>query len=686
LTAACGFAAGSPIPGLSVDAEPPLASASSDRLAEPLNAELRFARVSTGARQLAAMMLTDMVGYSALAQRDERLALTLVREQERIVRRALRSYRGRTVKTLGDGFLAEFPNALDAVECAVGIQRALEERNSERRDGTIQLRIGIHLGDVVHRDRDVFGDAVNVVARIEPLADPGGVCLSQPVYDQVRNNLKLRFESLGLPELKHIETPIPVYRILLPSAHPLPVEPSKERPRVAVLPLANISGSTEDEYFADGITEQLIQMLSKITGLRVIGRTSVMRYKRSDKSPAEIARELGVASIVEGGIRKSGTQVRVTARLLDGKTAEARWSQEFNRRWADVFALQSDISRKIAGALEVEILGGERKAIERPFTGNPDAHASYLKGRALLNQRTAESLRAALGEFRTATRKDPTLAEAHAGIADAYSTLAWLEFVRPRQAFPRARTAALTAVRLDGTLAEARASLGFVRFLYDRAWVEAEAEFRRSIALNPNYSTAHQYYSDLLKALGRMDEALTEVRRALELDPLSLGINTALGHVLYLSRRYDDAIVQYRRALELDPAFVQAHLWFGRPYLEKGMYDAAIAEVETAVRLSRESTMSLAVLGHAHASAGHVREAKAILAKLVRRARTQYVPSYWIALVHTGLGDASRAISWLERADRERSAWLAWIKVEPRFDRLRPDPRFARLLRRVKLS
>ncbi len=637
-------------------------------------------------RSLAAVMLTDMVGYSSIVQRDERLALRLVQEQERIVRGRLKVRRGRAVKSLGDGVLAEFASALDAVECAVEIQRALERRNARRRAVRVELRIGIHLGDVVHRDRDVFGDAVNIVARIEPLSDPGGVCLTQPVYDQVRNRIDVRIEALGTPALKHIETPVPTYRLLLPSVRPRAAELPPDRPRLAVLPLANLSGQAEDEYFADGITEELIQMLSKITGLRVIGRTSVMRFKSSAASPAEIARELGVQSVLEGAIRKAGARVRVTARLLDGKSGESVWSGEFDRQVEDVFALQSEISRKIAGSLEVRILGGERAALQRPITSDPDAHAFYLKGRALLNRRTADSLRAALGEFRYALREDPALAEAHAGAADAFSTLAWLEFARPKEAFPRARAAALRAVRLDPALAEAHASLGFVRFLYDRAWVEAETEFRRSIALNPNYPTAHQFYSDLLKALGRLDEALVEVERARELDPLSLGINTARGHVLYLARRYDEAIDQYRRALALDPGFAQAHLWFGRPYLEKGRYDAAIAEVETAVRLTHESTMSLAVLGHAHASAGHAREARAILARLLRRGRTQYVPSYWIALVHVGLDDRDQAFRWLDRADRERSAWLAWIKVEPRFDGLRSDPRFPRLLRRLKLA
>ncbi len=639
-----------------------------------------------GGRRLAAMMLTDMVGYSALAQRDEGRALEAVQEQERVLRPIFTSFGGRPVKSLGDGFLVEFGSALDAVRCAISIQEAMDRRKSSSDGGPIELRIGIHLGDVVHRGKDVFGDAVNIAARIEPLADPGGVSVSQQVYDQVRNKISVRFVSAGIPELKNIAVPIPVYKIDLPSAHPAPPVPRRDRPRVAVLPLANISGRAEDEYFADGITEELIQALSKIAGLRVVGRASVMRYKRSDSSPATIARELDATAVVEGGIRKSGSQVRVTARLLDASSAETLWSQAFDREGRDLFALPSEVSERIASALEVKILGPEHRSLQRPITENTAAHSAYLKGRYFLNQRTEVALRQALENFALALKADSRFSRALAGTSDTYSTLAWLEFVRPRDAFPRARTAALRAIALDPTLAEAHASLGFVRFLYDRAWVEAEREFRQSIALNENYAPAHQFYSDLLKAMGRLDEALAEIERALELDPLSLSINTALGHVLYLSRQYDRAIVQYRKALGLDPNFAQAHLWFGRPYLEKAMYDEAIAEVQTAVRLSKESTMSLAVLGHAYASAGRAREARRLLATLMRRARSQYVPSYWIALVHVGLGDRDRAFEWLERANRERSAWLAWIKVEPRFDSLRSDPRFPLLLRRLKLA
>ena len=627
-----------------------------------------------------------MVGFSELAHRDEAHALAAVRAHERLVRAHVSRLGGRVVKSLGDGILAEFPSALDAVGAAVDIQREKTRGRSGGRSEFPPLRIGVHLGDAVRRGPDLLGDAVNIVARIEPQAEPGGVCVSQQVYDQVRNKVDLEFRPIGAPSLKNIASPIPLYQISFEAQGAAPPPPRTELPRVAVLPLANLSGRVEDEYFADGITEELIQMLSRIAGLRVIGRSSVMRFKHTDRGPTDVAKELGASAVVEGSIRKMGRRVRCTARLLDPKNAETLWSAEYDRENRDLFSLQSDISEKVAKALEVEILRREKTALRQTVTSDSEAHTLLLRGRHLLNQRTQGSIQESSTCFRKALERDPLMASAWAGLADGYSTLAWLEFVRPREAFPKARTAALRAIALDPRLAEAHASLGFVRLLYDREWNDAERELRRAIELNPSYPTAHQFYSDLLKARGRFAEAETEVRRALELDPLSLGIHTALGHVLYLARRYDDAIRQYRRALELDPTFALAHLWFGRPYLEKGEFARAIEEVRVAVKLSKESTMSLAVLGHAYASSGRRSEALRILQRLRTRARSRYVPSYWIGLVHVGLDDFDQAFAWLNRAARERSAWLAWIKVEPRFDRLRSDPRYLPLLQRLRLA
>jgi tetratricopeptide (TPR) repeat protein len=271
-------------------------------------------------------------------------------------------------------------------------------------------------------------------------------------------------------------------------------------------------------------------------------------------------------------------------------------------------------------------------------------------------------------------------------LADSYAVLALLEFLPPKEAFPKARTAAEKALEIDNRLAEAHTSLGVVRFQYDWDWEGAEKEFKRAMELNLSYASAHQSYADFLKSQGRFDEALSEMSYAGALDPLSLSINTGIGHVLYLSRQYDRAIEQYRNTIKLDPNFVQAHLWFGRPYLQKRMYNEAVVELDQAVKLSGGSIISLAMLGHAKGIAGSKDEAERILQKLVDRSKKEYVPSYWIAMIHVGLGDKDQAFTWLERAFQERSSWLVWAKVEPRFDTLRTDPRFDSLLVRMRLN
>ena len=459
-----------------------------------------------------------------------------------------------------------------------------------------------------------------------------------------------------------------------------------QKHRLAVLPLTNISAGSRDEYFVDGMTEELISTLSKITGLSVIARTSAMHYKGTDKTIAQVASELAVRTVVEGSVRKSGHKLRISIRLVDATTQEDLWSENYDRELKDVFAIQRDIAQRIGRALKLRLARREERGLESGSTTVVNAHDLYLQGRFQWNLRTETGLRHAIELFGRAIEKDRTFALAFCGIADAWAQIGWLEFSAPTEAFPKAREAAEQALAIDDHLAEAHASLGFVRFLYERDWGAAAKEFQRAIALNPGYPTGHQFYADYLKAMGRFDEALAEMRLALELDPVSMAVNTGFGHVLYLARNFDAAIEQYAKALQIDPSFGPAHLWFGRPYLEKGMYAEAIAEIQQAVASSGGSTISLAVLAHALASAGKKSEATKILEDLLERSRTRYLPSYWIALVYTGLGDHDQALAWLERAYEERSSWLVWIKVEPRFDGLRSDPRFVSLLRRMRLE
>ncbi len=643
-------------------------------------------------RRLAAIMFTDIVGYSSLSEQNESLALKLLSEHRNLLRPLFLKYNGKEVKTIGDAFLVEFSSTLEAVSCACEIQKLIHLRNSNLpSEQRIELRIGIHLGDVIHELGDVYGDAVNIASRIEPFAQPGGVSISEQVFAQVKNKTESSVISIGKQRLKNIQEPVAIYRIVFPWDEYREREnraaiSDLDKHRIAVLPFDNISPDSNDEYFADGMTEELISTISKIRDLKVIARTSVMRYRGADKSIDVIGQELKVGTVLEGSVRKSGEKLRITVQLIDSKSNEHLWAETYDREFKDIFAIQSDISERVAGALKVKILQFERKVIAKRSTGVVEAYALYLKGRYHWNKRTNEGLKNAIKYFNEALAKDPAYALAYSGLADSYALLALFEFISPRDAFPNARANAEQALKLNPDLAEAHISLGLVSFQYDWDWKEAEREFERGVKLNPNYPPAHQFFGDYLKAMGRFEEALVEMRRAQELDPLSVSISTGVGHVLYLSRQYDLAIEQYGKALELDPKFVQAHLWFGRPYLQKGMFVEAISELKKAVDLSSGSTISLAVLGHAYASAGKREEALEIVEKLVERSKQQYIPSYWIAMIYIGLADRENAVVWLERAYQERSSWLVWINVEPRFDTLRVDPRYASLVSKMKLT
>jgi adenylate cyclase len=630
-------------------------------------------------RRLAAIMYTDISGFTALSQRDEALALRLLEEHRLLVRSLLPRYNGREIKTIGDAFLVEFASSLDAVKCAIQIQSGMQAANRGRPDSEcIQARIGIHLGDVIHDGTDLAGDAVNVASRIDPLAPPGGLCITGPVHASILNKIPESFESIGTPALKNVSTPIEIFRL---AGFGTPAQQAPPGDRIAILPFVNISNDPGDEYFADGMTEELIASVSHTRGLRVIARTSVMRYKGASKAVKEIGRELNVGTVLEGSVRKAGQKVRVSVQLVDTSNEEPRWSQTYDRELRDIFAIQTDIAQQVAGALREHVLAAAPAArLATTTTRSTKSYVNYLRGRQLWNKRTEPDLKKSISLFEDALKSDAKYVKAYTGIADSYAALALLEFMPPNDAFPKARDAVKQALALDPDLVDAHTSLGLIKFQYDWAWPEAEKELRLAIELNPNYSLAHHYFADYLKAMGRFDEAIEQIEIAQQLDPLSLAINTGVGHVYYLARQYDRAIQQYRRAVDLDPSFMATHLWFGRPYLEKGMYKEALEELETAVQLSGESTVALAMLGHGLASAGNVDQARLILEKLQQRAQAQYVPSYWIAVIFNGLHDRDQVIHWMRRAFDERSSWLVWSDVEPRFDWIRSDPDFAALL------
>jgi TolB-like protein/DNA-binding winged helix-turn-helix (wHTH) protein/Flp pilus assembly protein TadD len=454
---------------------------------------------------------------------------------------------------------------------------------------------------------------------------------------------------------------------------------------IAVLPLKNLSGNPADEYFADGMTDELITNLAKISALRVTSYTSVSKYKTTSKPLPQVAQELQVDGIVEGSVLRSGDQVRITAQLIYAPRDQHLWAEEYQRYVRDVLYLQREVARDVAEQVRVTLTPNERKRLATAGAVDPAAYESYLRGRSFWNQRSEASLLKAIDQFNKAIEVDPGYAPPYSGLADCYTTLGYLSYLDPLDAFPRARDAAGKALELDPSLAEAHTSLAYYNLYHAWNWTEAENEFKKAIELNPNYATAHDWYSYYLTAMGRFDEAWKEVNRAHELDPLSVTISTDIGFNHYYRRSYDEAISQLRATLVISPKFPLAHLWLGRAYQQKKMYSAAIDEFNKTDAALPGWVVTIAGMGHAYGEWGHQAEAKQVLVRLNQMAREKYVTPYGVALVYAGLGDKDQAFAWLNKAVSGRSHWLVWLNRDPRFDRLRSDPRFDDLKKRVGL-
>jgi TolB-like protein/tetratricopeptide (TPR) repeat protein/DNA-binding winged helix-turn-helix (wHTH) protein len=447
---------------------------------------------------------------------------------------------------------------------------------------------------------------------------------------------------------------------------------------LAVLPFENLSGDPSQEYFSDGMTDELTSKLATIDELRVISRTSARRYKTTDKSLREIGRELGVDALVEGSVRLAGGRVRITVQLVEAATDESLWSETYDGDDDDILGIQDRVARSIAGELRMEL---EARTRDVP----PAAFHAYLKGRHHWNQRTEKDFLKAIEYFTEATSLAPSYAESYAGLADTYSLFSVYNLQRPERAMPVAKKAVLEALRIDPGLGEAHASLANILFLYDWNWAEAEREFKKAIELNPAYASTYQWYGVFLMAMSRPDEALSTMNRALEIDPVSLSLNENLGWALYVARRYPEAIEQFEKTLELDANFGRALRYLGLTELYLGRHAEALETLERARdALSGEPELQ-ADLALAHALAGDKEEAERMLDSLMKESGERYVSPFLIGSFHAGLGDFENALDWLEKAGDERSANVVFLGVDPSFDPLRAQPRFQALLARIGL-
>jgi adenylate cyclase len=645
-------------------------------------------RLALGQRRLAAIMFTDMVGYTAMAQKNESLAVELLEEHRRLLRPLFRKHGGREIGTIGDAFLVEFASALDAVKCAVGIQSFLEEANARRPEGRrIVLRIGIHLGDVIHKGGDVSGDAVNIASRIEPLALPGGVCLTEQIYHSVVNKVDCEFESMGNLQLKNVTDPVEVYRIAdlgEESAAQSLQAAGLPKNRIAVLPFVSMSPDPNDTYFADGMTEELISTISKIGELGVISRASAMRYKGTKWSTEQVGRDLRVGTILEGSVRKAGNRVRIAAQLLSVESDTYIWSQNYDRDITDIFGVQGDIAERVAEGLKVKLLAGEKRSLGKKATASPVAYTLYLKGRFYWNERSEAGVNKSIRYFEEATRADPMFAEAYSGLADAYSILADYGWMAPARAGALAGENASRALGLDDSLAEAHASLGLIMVKHRWDFEAGERELKRAIELKPSYAWAYHWYGVLLHFRKKYGESLHMMERAGEFDPDSRSVKVGLAVSLLNLGRTAEALARFRRIAQENPDFAAVHYWTAITHVSLGDFPEAVREIEKEIELEGGSDDAKLDLAWTKALAGDRKGAEQLFGEVTAKAGGNFSPVS-AALVELSLGHEGEGYRWLKRAAEERDPPLLYFQGTQVFSRYWSDPRWTEIRRSAGL-
>lgn len=694
-------------------------------------------------RHLAAIMIADVVGYSRLMERDEASTHARLRAlRAAILEPQFAAHGGILHHVAGDGFLVEFPSALAALRCGIDIQRAFAgEAEDVPAVDRIALRIGINVGDIIVDRGEIAGNGVNVAARLETLCQPGNICISAAVRDQIHDDLGVTFVDMGRQAVKNIQQPVQVYRVEpqpLPAGRlkhwirstrrkpgtrrlligaalvavggiaaivavplymgstnrsvdlpPLSAEEaarrSAEMPRrpnsLAVLPLANFSKSSDEEFFADGITEALIADLAKIEAVHVISRTSVMRFKkRQDKSLPEIARELNVDTIVEGSVQRANGKVIITANLIRAATDEHLWANRFERNIAEVASLQTEVARAIAEHINIKFTAQDDARLTTKQIVNPAAYEAYLKGRFLAHK---WQVAPALEQFQEAMRIQPDYAPAYASLAQTYMLAPGLLKLTNLQARAKALPAAERALELDPKAADAYLALASVHGPIDYDWATSEREMKYAIGLNPGLAGGYAQYGVFLGMIGRIDEGIALLKRARELEPLSSDINGALGRLYYYAQRYPEAVRRLGEALNADPEIWIARVYLAGTYVQQGKYAEARDQVEKLPKWFPELPGSLA---YVDAASGRREKARSELSAILSDGKRPSVSSWTIAGVYAALGDNDQAFAWLDKAYEERFVILPSLSVSPVFQPLRKDPRFVALLTKMNLS
>jgi TolB-like protein/class 3 adenylate cyclase/Tfp pilus assembly protein PilF len=636
-------------------------------------------------RQLAAIMFTDIAGYTALMGSDERKAFELLNQNRRLHKPLIETYGGKWIKEMGDGVLASFPTVTDAVACASALVQGCGKVEG------LCLRIGIHLGEVIFENEDVFGDGVNIASRLQALAPPGGIWVSEAVHQNVANKKDIATRLVGEETLKNVKEPVRVYEVfpkasgteitMLIKDHITAVPPKS----IAVLPFVNMSNDPEQEYFSDGIAEEITSSLTHLEDLKVAGRTSSSQFKGTKVDLREVGEKLGVATVLEGSVRKQGNRLRITAQLNSVADGFHLWSEKYDRNMDDIFAIQDEIALAITDQLKITLLGSDREKLTQSTTQSAEAYELYLKGRFHINRR-GSSILTGQHFFKQAIALDPNYALAYAGYADALTLSAGYGLLRGKEVMKEAKQAAQKAISLDDTLGEAYGALGFYYIGLEWNWKEAERNYLRSIELNPKYAQTHSLYGMLYLGFvqGKFDEAIEQIHIALKLEPLSAIDHADMAWTFYVAGKFEEALTYAKTGIDLDANSFLSLRIAGLSYMQLKRHDEAIKTLKHLVKKSNRHQHAVNSLLWAYCNKGDMEEASNLMDELEIRSKTEYIAGTYTGFSAAYLGNLEAAFCHFERAYIEHDANILNIRHSQDVPALlRKDPRFQSLVDRI---
>jgi TolB-like protein len=615
---------------------------------------------------------------------DEQKTFELLKKNRDLHKPIIEEFGGRWIKELGDGLMISFNTVTDAVMAALKIQEATQQLNE------FELRIGIHLGEVVFDNGDVFGDGVNIASRIQSQAKPGTIYISESVHQNVSNKKGFETRYIKQEFLKNVKEPVRIYEVMTAGKKYPAV--TKELPQkspikcIAVLPFLNLSNDPSLEYFSDGLTEELISHLSRLKDMRVISRTTSMKYKGTKKDIKTIGMETGASYIMEGSVRIHGNNLRITAQFVDANRDIHLWAESYNGTLDDIFDIQEKVSAKIVSEFRLQLTKDEKDSLQKRYTENTEAFQLYLQGRYFWNKRNEEGLNTAIRYFEKAIETDPDYALAWAGLADTYNLLGEFTNRSRRELYPKAKRAVSKALEIDNQLAEAHISFGLLIMLNEWDWINSGNEYQAGIKLNPNYATGHHWYAEWLLFMGRTTEAIEEISIAVNLDPVSPAILKDQGMTFYYARQYDQAIDTANKTLELNPDFATAYRLLSLAYQGKGMFDKAIEENQRWGKYNGNKVKTDISLAQIYAAAGRKEEALKIIEEVETEMALTGNDYRGMALIYVALEKPDEAFEWLEKSYEQHEESLCNLKVDPKLDSLRADPRFITMLHKVGLS